>query len=601
MNDLDLLREYEPVLRFTEGELFFPCAVEGYVQHCSLLPRTRDSEAQPIVPVGALDVEMLATEGEKDPGRVLCLRLVDEPLKGRAYRQWLSRPNKPVFRTSGRLARVGLTARFVDSLFELSLLLRGTVPGGTAAAAEQKYRSSFEKDPEYVYYGRVVKGGSYTVLNYLFFYYMNDWRSTFSGVNDHEADWEQIFIFLSEKDGGGYEPAWLAYASHDFHGDDSRRRWDDPELTFEGSHPVVFPGAGSHSAYFEAGEYLTSVELPPARPLLEAIRMARQIWREVLRQGEPEIAAQVEALLRIPFVDYARGDGRSIGPGQPLQWSPAVIDDKTPWVNEYRGLWGLDTHDPFQGELAPSGPKYQRDGSVRQSWYDPIGWAGLGKVAPPNDAPGTLGLRISDLETELQQVDDRLRELDATLPGVELEVRSLRTAAYLRTLWQRREAELEAQEAERNSMRARQVELNDTLRQCRLLKTALDQGETGDPESHLRHKRVPQTQNEIQRSRLAEIWAGLSIAVLLLGGVAVLLLARENWAVALFLVVASVVVVENALHRALEKLLLNVTIVLAVATAAVLVYRFFWPLSLVVVVVIALVILRDNLRELRGS
>src|SRR5262245_35042746 len=39
---------------------------------------------------------------------------------------------------------------------------------------------------------------------------MNDWRSTFSGVNDHEGDWEQITLFLTEPDGG--EKPELAFA-----------------------------------------------------------------------------------------------------------------------------------------------------------------------------------------------------------------------------------------------------------------------------------------------------------------------------------------------------------------------------------------------------
>jgi hypothetical protein len=39
---------------------------------------------------------------------------------------------------------------------------------------------------------------------------MNDWRSTFAGVNDHEADWEQITLFLAEPAPGGIRswPRW---------------------------------------------------------------------------------------------------------------------------------------------------------------------------------------------------------------------------------------------------------------------------------------------------------------------------------------------------------------------------------------------------------
>ena len=34
--DLRLLQRYEPVLRFTRGELFLPMAVEDYLKKCSL-------------------------------------------------------------------------------------------------------------------------------------------------------------------------------------------------------------------------------------------------------------------------------------------------------------------------------------------------------------------------------------------------------------------------------------------------------------------------------------------------------------------------------------------------------------------------------------
>jgi hypothetical protein len=78
---------------------------------------------------------------------------------------------------------------------------------------------------------RAVRDAGYLVLQYWFFYAMNDWRSTFSGVNDHEADWEQIILFLTEPDDGG-DPdlAWVAFSAHDEVGDDLRRRIDDPDL-----------------------------------------------------------------------------------------------------------------------------------------------------------------------------------------------------------------------------------------------------------------------------------------------------------------------------------------------------------------------------------
>ena len=40
------------------------------------------------------------------------------------------------------------------------------------------------------------------MLHYLYFYFMNDWRSTFAGANDHEADLEQAFVVLEDRPEG---------------------------------------------------------------------------------------------------------------------------------------------------------------------------------------------------------------------------------------------------------------------------------------------------------------------------------------------------------------------------------------------------------------
>ena len=47
-----------------------------------------------------------------------------------------------------------------------------------------------------------------------------------------------------------------------------RRRWDDPDLTIEGEHPVIFAGLGSHSGAHLAGEYLTTHDIPAFAGLL---------------------------------------------------------------------------------------------------------------------------------------------------------------------------------------------------------------------------------------------------------------------------------------------------------------------------------------------
>ena len=38
MDDSELLRKYEPVLRFAKSERFFPMAVEPYLEKCMIFP-----------------------------------------------------------------------------------------------------------------------------------------------------------------------------------------------------------------------------------------------------------------------------------------------------------------------------------------------------------------------------------------------------------------------------------------------------------------------------------------------------------------------------------------------------------------------------------
>jgi hypothetical protein len=341
MNDLDLLRQFEPIIRFTEGELFFPRPVDEYVRASSLWELNADKKLNELVPKGELTLDRLATFDTLPAGHVLYLRFVAEPLNALEYQQWLLRPDRPHFKAPGRLARVPLISRIGDSFFNLSLALRGTVPGGTSAAADVKMRELEKRDSRTAYYGRVIHDGEWIALQYLFFYPMNNWRSGFYGVNDHEADWEQILIFLYQQDEKPPAPMWVAYASHDFRGDELRRRWDDPLLYRQGNHPIIFAGAGSHGSYFEPGEYIMNIEPKFLTPVKNGLNALRKFWFETLRQGDSEASAKrIESLLSVPFVDYARGDGVAIGPGQPIEWTPILIADDTSWVNGYRGLWG---------------------------------------------------------------------------------------------------------------------------------------------------------------------------------------------------------------------------------------------------------------------
>ncbi len=402
-NEVALLRRYEPVIRFSRGEQFYPMDAEAYIRQAQLCVLRVNELPTTLIERGELTGEILGHIRLDDPGSIYYLQFV-EPLAQADVQRFRRESTLREFHTGrGRLARVGLLTRLGDLIFSVSLLLRGKVPGGMAAAAALRYQAGMRDDPHYCYYGRVVRTQGYTVLQYWLFYAYNDWRSSFHGVNDHEADWEMVSVFLAADDQGELQPVWLGYSAHNFVGDDIRRSWNDPEIEKVGEHPVVYVAAGSHASYFFRGEYLPSVEVPLPSSLVRVWRGLLRFWRETLRQGDQPTTRERRDVLRIPFVDYARGDGLSVGPGQAHEWEPRFLQD-TPdapapaWVEGYSGRWGLYIGDQLAGEDAPAGPRFNGQGAIRATWNDPLGWCGLDTVPTPQQRKAVLERHIARLQ-----------------------------------------------------------------------------------------------------------------------------------------------------------------------------------------------------------
>ena len=118
------------------------------------------------------------------------------------------------------------------------------------------------------------------------------------------------------------------------------------------------------------------------------------------------------------------------------------------WVDGYRGLFGLDTHDRFGGERSPAGPKYNRNGTQRLAWHDPLGFAGLDKEAPPVRWPAVLEEQEAALQVQRADVDARIAAAVERLPGLALEVQALEVDGGMEKLHAVRATELTAGELE---------------------------------------------------------------------------------------------------------------------------------------------------------
>lgn len=497
-DDLRLLRAFEPVVRFTRGEYFFPVSVERYLARAALWRNDPGGESVVERPAGTLGVGSLAAACGASEGLGWSLSGIASVDAGRATSRIPAKDRPARLEGASRLASVGLTARLVDTLNRASLLFRGSVAGGSAARSFLLQRDYLAVDRP-TYYGRVVRDGPWVVCQYWLFYSFNNWRSAFGGVNEHEADWEQVTVYLDGADDldpdGLQEPRWVVFSAHDETGDDLRRRWDDPDLSLvDRRHPVVFAGAGSHSGAYLPGDYLITVE---PNVLGGVIAFARRLARIFTPWS-----SSAQADMGVPYIDYARGDGRAIGPGQPEGWHAVRIDDSTGWVRDFRGLWGHDTRDRLGGERGPSGPRYDRDGSVRRSWADPVAWAGMAKVAPNPAAERSLvGARARQVDERLaalaEEIDDCRRSLAVAAAGLPPGDPAVRALA--------------AEEDRLLSLRMQQVRLADERSRMRLS----DQPLPAHPHAHLRRRRTPYEPVAGRRGRFLSGWAVLSTPLIL--------------------------------------------------------------------------------------
>ena len=600
-SDLELLRKFEPVVCYTKGEQFYPAAVEDYIHECSLWDHQPDGHDVQLVRQGDLSMEKLIESRPAGFGSVRYLRFIEplslaESAQVLADQLLLRRKLGDYFHAGiGRLARGGILPRLLDGLFSLSFLLRGRVSAATAAAAELDYNAMLAENRKHTYYGRVTRQNGWTMLQYWYFFCFNSWRSGFHGVNDHESDWEMVTIYMYEQD-GQLIPEWAAYASHDFKGDDLRRRWDDHDelKKVEQSHPVVYAGAGSHASYFRRGEYQAEVSLPMPGWFSGLIRSWNKLWTETL--GQPAIGT-----IHIPFVDFARGDGLRLGTGGHEPWSPVLIDESTAWVSQFRGLWGLFARDPISGENAPAGPMYNRDGTPRGSWYDPLGFAGLDKVPPPPQMQKMLAENCDLLSRRQEELQKLIPRKAAELQAKGARQKGMEGNPHLSRQYAALEKEINSLSTEVRNLR-REVSENTALLQG--LGRRLEQlgaGRQDDPHAHIRHMAVPDDPTQVLRfDRAAETWAAVSLSLLLFAIAALVFFAPGYIWAGLAIILILFVVAESFLRGAFVQTVGRITLLLAMITALILLVHFWKWVIVGALVVMGISLMIQRLRELTG-
>ncbi|CAN5226432.1 hypothetical protein BH20ACT16_BH20ACT16_03600 [soil metagenome] len=128
-------------------------------------------------------------------------------------------------------------------------------------------------------YARAVDANGRLWLQYWLWYFYNDYQLAL-GVGTHEGDWECIQLRMGID---GDVPDIAVFAQHR-HGE--KRRWEDvAKLPDSPDVPVAYIARGSHAAYFEAGYHQTEAwydiadgKRPAPKLVLDIVQDATHPW-----------------------------------------------------------------------------------------------------------------------------------------------------------------------------------------------------------------------------------------------------------------------------------------------------------------------------------
>lgn len=123
-------------------------------------------------------------------------------------------------------------------------------------------------------------------------------------------------------------------------------------------------------------------------------------------------------------------------------------------------------------------------------------------------------------------------------------------------------------------------------------------GDRGPLRVHISRAFNPIDDEDVRLGRVAELWAAISIGLMGLVFVALVLFDRQSLWLGVAIMAALILFIEAAFRRWLGRLLTVVTVILAIVAGVILISEFWEPMVIGLVIIVAVYILLDNLREL---
>ena len=312
------------------------------------------------------------------------------------------------------------------------------------------------------------------------------------------------------------------------------------------------PGAGSHAAYFEQGEYLTAAPIPAARGIRGVLDALRSFWRDTLRQDDPgDLARAIAGALSIPFIDYARADGRSIGPDQHVPWSPVLIDDDDALGGRLPGALRPRHVRPVRRRARPGRTEVEPGGDR------PADLARPGRMGRPREGRDALararGARGADRCHGDGARRDPRESTGRRAPACPASSsRSGRWASASRTpRCTSRERRSRPRRGRAGAARRREAALLDEISASRRELERIRAGDFGDPRAHIRRDHHPVPPELTRYGKAVELWSAVSISLVLIVIVASLVTRTLGPIASIILGLGVYVVIDAAFRRRL--------------------------------------------------
>jgi hypothetical protein len=248
------------------------------------------------------------------------------------------------------------------------LNLEGTALGNTCVYAKAFKQLIDEGKAPAVTYAHIAReeGHSGFALQYWFFWYFNQFNDL------HEGDWEGMQITFEAQSPAAAlheEPSEIILFQH---AGGERASWADGKVQKEGTHPIVYPAAGSHATFYDSAVYVENGQ--------HGSGLGCDNTTEPLREL---------ALRPILMPDQVKSSG-------PFAWT------------SYYGRWGEKEKGFNNG---PTGPQ------TKTVWREPFAWMAKQRTTSPRLPGGTIaGPQVTKAFCGAVAAASELINLDAQSP-----------------------------------------------------------------------------------------------------------------------------------------------------------------------------------------